>query len=330
MLHKPYKLTVKMAKKITDLDQVVTDNESLKLENENLKSVNNEITSRLKFLDKDYNFGHPKGHYYSPVHSVDDLKSYKKVAGMSKRKFADTIPGFSEKRILKEFNGIKPYFKEFDYPENDDGSRRFFSKNGSYPTFDALVLHSMIRKNTPKRIIEIGSGFSSAVMMEVNEKYFDNKIEITFIEPHTQTLYQRMFKGDKTRYKVIPKGVQGVPLDVFKQLKKDDILFIDSTHVSKFNSDVNYELFDILPELNNGVIVHFHDIFDGFEYPLEWLKIGWAWNEDYMLRAYLANNNGFEILLMNNYLSNHYQELLEKSYPGQGTLLGGSLWVRKL
>jgi len=328
MLHKTYRLTVKVAKKITGLDQVLADYKSLKLANENLQTVNNEMADRQKVLEKDYNFGHPKGHYYSPVHSIDDLKNYKKVVNRSKSKFADTMPGFSEKRILKEFNDIKPYFKEFDYPMNDDGNRRFFSKNGSYPILDALVLHSIIRKNKPKRIIEIGSGFSSAVMMEVNEKYFDNKIDITFIEPHPQLLYQRMRKDDKLKYKVIQNGVQSVSLDVFKQLKKDDILFIDSTHVSKFNSDVNYELFDILPDLNKGVIIHFHDVFDGFEYHLDWLKMGWAWNEDYMLRAYLINNSKYEILLMNHFLENRYPELLKKAYPKNDDLFGGSLWVK--
>jgi hypothetical protein len=188
----------------------------------------------------------------------------------------------------------------------------------------------MIRKNKPKRIIEIGSGFSSGLMMEVNEKYFDNKIDITFIEPYPELLYQRMRKGDKSRYKVIPNCVQDVPLDIFKQLKKDDILFIDSTHVSKFNSDVNYEIFNILPELDNGVIIHFHDIFDGFEYPLNWLRDGWAWNEDYILRAFLTNNNGYEVLLMSDYLASHYSELLRKSVPNKDDLFGGSLWIRKL
>jgi hypothetical protein len=330
LLHKPYRLTVKVAKKITDFDQVFAENQNLKLENNKITLDNNEKAGRLKSLEKDYNFGWPKGHYYSPVHSTADLKHYKKVVNRSKSKFADTIPGFSEKRILKEFNDIKPYFKDFDYPKSDDGNCRFYSENPSYPLLDALVLFSMIRKNNPKRIIEIGSGFTSGLMMEVNEKYFGNKIDITFIEPYPQLLYQRMRKGDKSRYKVIPNGVQDVPLNVFKQLKKDDILFIDSTHVSKFNSDVNYEIFDILPELNTGVIIHFHDILDSFDYPLPWLQIGWAWNEAYLLRAYLMNNNEYEILIFNQYLAVDHSELLKKSYSKKDNLFGGSLWIRKL
>jgi len=316
ILQKPYRLIVKVAKKITNFDQVIAENQNLKLDN-----------SRL---EKDSNFGWPNGHFYSPVHSIDDLKAYDMVLNRSKRKFADAIPGFSEKRIVKEFNDVKKYFKDFDYPMEDDGKSRFYSKNISLSLMDSLVIFSMIMKNKPKRIVEIGSGFSSGLMMEINERYFDNKIDITFIEPYPQLLYERMHKGDKSRYKVIPNGVQGVSLDVFKQLKKDDILFIDSTHVSKFNSDVNYEIFDILPELDKGVIIHFHDVLDGFEYPIYWLEKGWAWNEDYMLRAFLMNNNEYEVLLMTNYMTNHYPELLKKSYPKDDVLNGGALWIRKL
>lgn len=323
LLRKPYRVTVKVAKKITDFNQVFAENQDLKQENK-------EMADRLKLLEEDYSFGWPKGHYYSPVHSVDDLKHYEKVLDRSKGKFADNMPSFSEERIVKEFNDIKLFFKDFDFPKSDDGKRRFYSKNVSLSMLDSLVIFSMIRKYKPKRIIEIGSGFSSGLMMEVNEKYFDNKIDITFIEPYPQLLHQRMRKGDKSRYKVIPNGVQDVPLNTFKQLKKNDILFIDSTHVSKFNSDVNYEIFDILPELNKGVIIHFHDILDGFEYPLYWLQLGWAWNEAYMIRALLINNNEYEILLMCNYLKNHYSELLKSSYSKEDDLNSGSLWLRKI
>jgi hypothetical protein len=312
ILHKPYRLVVKVAKKVTNFDQVFAENEKLKLEG-----------------GEESTFGWPKGHFYSPVHSINDLGPYEEVANRAKAKFANTMPGFSEKRIVKEFNDIKPYFKDFNYPKDDDGKCRFYSKNVSLSLMDSLAIFSMIRKYRPKRIIEIGSGFSSGLMMETNEKYFNNKIDITFIEPYPYLLYQRMRKGDKSKYKVIPNGVQDVPLDIFKQLKKDDLLFIDSTHVSKFNSDVNYEIFDILPELNKGVIIHFHDILDGFEYSLNWLKMGWAWNEDYMLRAFLMNNKEYEILLMTNYLSNHYPELLKESYPEEDVINGGALWMRK-
>jgi len=103
------------------------------------------------------------------------------------------------------------------------------------------MLFSFIRDLKPKKIIEIGSGFTSALMMDVNERYVSNNIEITFIETYPELLVSRMKLKDKEKYKIIPEGVQKVPIEKFKSLGKNDILFIDSTHVSKFNSDVNYE-----------------------------------------------------------------------------------------
>lgn len=121
-----------------------------------------------------------------------------------------------------------------------------------------------------------------------------------------------------------------VDLSYFEQLEKGDILFIDSTHISKIGSDVNYLLFEILPRLKKGVYIHFHDIFYPFEYPYEWYKKdGWIWNELYMLRAFLMNNKNYRIIFFVDYLSKKYtakmQECLNMNNP-----FGGSLWIEKM
>jgi hypothetical protein len=333
ILRKPYSVSVKIAKKILSVNDILA-------ENEYLKSENRVIAEKLDEYKNAQPFGWPNGHYYSPVHEKVDLKNYKKVVSKSKRVFSESIPGFSEQKILKRFKEIKIFFKDFNYPKNDDGISRFYSNNVSLSLLDSLVIFSMIRKNMPKRIIEIGSGFSSGLMMEVNEKYFGNKIDLTFIEPYPELLYERMQKKDKPKYTVIPSAVQNVPLDVFKKLKKDDILFIDSTHVSKFNSDVNYEIFNILPVISKGVIIHFHDIHDGFEYPLDWLERGWAWNESYLLRAFLMNNNDYEVLIANNFIKSNHPSLLSNLYSDTDRMYSdtgkeiikhdGSIWLRKV
>ena len=337
---RPYRIVVNIAKKITDLDDVKEENKSLRTEVASLRTEKNIISEELKLEEKAKNFGWPNGHYYSPVHNQKDLINYKKATDISKKTFAKSIPGFSEKRILKEFSDIKTYFKDFNFPKNAGGNSRFFSNNVSLSPLDSLGIFAMIRKYKPNKIIEIGSGYSSGLMMEVNEKYFDSNIDITFIEPYPNLLNERMNKNDMSKYNIIVKGVQEVPLEIFKTLKKNDILFIDSTHVSKFNSDVNYELFNILPVISKGVIIHIHDIHDGFEYPLNWLKQGWAWNEAYLLRAFLMNNNEYEVLLANNFIkSNHPSMLLniftdeDKMYLSNGEEIirhDGSMWIRKI
>ncbi len=275
-------------------------------------------------------WGWPNGHYYSPIHNLEDLNCYEEVVEKSRKEFMKGIPGFSDIKMADQFNKIKKYFKDFDYPIEEDGKSRFYIKNCSYPITDALVLFGMIREIKPKRIIEIGSGFTSALMMDVNERFFKHKIKMTFIEPFPELLLSRMNDDDKKKYKVIPKKVQDVVVEVFKELEDGDILFIDSTHVSKFNSDVNYELFNILPKIKSGVTIHFHDVFDGFEYPLQWLRDGWAWNEDYLLRAFLNGNSNYKILMMNDYMTRRYSDLLLKSFPSFRNDTGGGLWIKKI
>jgi hypothetical protein len=315
MNKKIYTFFVKIAKKLLSFDEILQEKQSLE--------------KKVKLMEDDYNWGYPKGHYYSPVHKKEDLIDYDSVTQRYKKDFMKNIPGFSEEKMIKNYNLIKKYFKDFNFPQNENKGFRFFIHNSYYPITDALVLFGMLRHTKPKKIIEIGSGFSSSLMMDTNQYFLDNKINITFIEPYPDILISRMKRGDNEKYKIISKKVQSVPLKIFTKLNSGDILFIDSTHVSKFNSDVNYELFDILPILKKGVIIHFHDIFYGFEYPLSWLEMGRAWNENYLLRAFLTNNEEYEILLMNNYLTKKHKTLLINSFNETNTN-GGSLWIKKV
>jgi len=136
----------------------------------------------------------------------------------------------------------------------------------------------MIRHLSPKRFIEVGSGYSSCVVLDINELFFDNRISLTFIEPHTELLFSLIKESDKETSKIIPTDLQDVGLEVLSELCPEDILFIDSTHVSKIGSDVNHIFFEILPRLARGVYIHFHDVFYPFEYPKEWIYEGRAWN----------------------------------------------------
>lgn len=329
ILRIPYRLAVKVAKKITNFDNVFSHSKELEKKIETLDKNVVEANEEMKLFKEEYNWGHPKGHYYSPVHSKEETTNYDFVKKKSKISFTKLIPNFSDKEMVNLYVKLVKYFGDYNFPELENSKSRFFIKNGAYPITDSLVLFSMIRHFKPKRIIEIGSGMTSALMMDINENYFSNKIELTFIEPYPEFLLSRMRTSDKKKYKVIGERVQEVPLKEFSKLNKGDILFIDSTHVSKFNSDVNYEIFDILPILKKGVLIHFHDVFDGFEYPLSWLNLGWAWNEDYLLRAFFSHNKEYKILLMNDYLSSRHNKLLLSSFEKFPNDNGGSLWVEK-
>ena len=123
--------------------------------------------------------------------------------------------------------------------------------------------------------------------------------------------------------------MQDVPLEIFASLKENDILFVDSTHVCKTGSDLNYLFFQILPLINKGVIIHFHDVFNSFEYPREWVLGGRNWNENYLLRAFLMYNDAFKILLFNEYLFHNYYKELIVAFPFPNLTTGGSIYLLK-
>lgn len=267
------------------------------------------------------------GHFYSPIVSKIDLDTYEDA--LWPKNLPTSIQGIAlrskeQKVLLDDFS---EYYTELPFTEEKSEKNRYCYQNGTYSYTDGIMLYSMIRHFEPKRIIEIGSGYSSAVMLDARE-HFVPEIELTFIEPYPKLLYSLFKDEDKKHCTVFASGVQSVSLDVFQKLKADDILFIDSSHVSKTGSDVNYELFEILPNLSSGVIIHIHDMFFPFEYPKEWAYEGRNWNEIYLLRAFLSHNQDFEILLFSHYMHTMHKSAFAKM-PLTYKNKGGNLWLRK-
>jgi hypothetical protein len=173
----------------------------------------------------------------------------------------------------------------------------------------------MIRHARPRRVIEVGSGHSSCALLDTNERFFNHSIACTFIEPYPQLLTSLIRDEDRDRITLLTRNLQDVDPAVFLELSANDILFIDSSHVSKTNSDVNRIFFEVLPRLKSGVYIHFHDIFYPFEYPKEWVYQGRAWNEAYVLRAFLQHNDRFEIQLFNSFLERFHRNTLAREMP---------------
>jgi len=134
---------------------------------------------------------------------------------------------------------------------------------------------------------------------------------------------------DRATSTIIADKVQNVGLDVFESLEADDILFIDSSHVSKIGSDVNFLFFEVLPRLQPGVYVHVHDVVYPFEYPEKWVYDGWAWNEAYLLRAFLMFNDRFEIVLDPSYLQLKEKAWLEAHMPLMTKSQAWSFWMKR-
>jgi len=269
------------------------------------------------------------GHFYSPIPNLKDIKSNEKEIFRTDIKITPSININHKKQIslIKKFTNN---YQHQPFTEYKTKSKRYYFLNPAFGYADSLVLYSIIRHYKPKNIIEVGSGYSSCVTLDTNELFFKNKINCTFIEPYPKLLKSLLKKNDTQKINLIDKNIQEVDLSVFKQLNKNDILFIDSTHVSKVGSDVNYIFFSIIPQLKKGVIIHFHDIFYPFEYPKEWIYQGYFWNESYLLRAFLQNNNNFKIIFFNDYLAKFHPKLIKKYMPLNLKNTGGSFWLQKV
>jgi hypothetical protein len=167
-------------------------------------------------------------------------------------------------------------------------------------------------------------------MLDLNELVLGGAVEFTFIDPEMKRLRELLRAGDATRATLIEQRVQVVPLEVFAALGENDVLFIDSSHVSKIGSDVNRLFFDVLPALAPGVLVHIHDIAGNLEYPRDWLDQGRAWNEQYLLRAFLMYNAAWRIELFTTWLSITRGDFIRERMPLCARGGGGQMWLRKL
>jgi predicted O-methyltransferase YrrM len=267
------------------------------------------------------------GHYYSPLPSKTDIEEAFARGGFGPPFGAIDL---NEAEQLARLRRYATYYPDQPFPETPTAGRRYHLHNPSYPAFDGIMLYGMLREARPRRIIEVGSGFSSAAMLDLNDFVFDRSIEFTFIDPDMERLKKLLNEDDQARTNLIERRVQDVPLATFAALGENDVLFIDSSHVSKIGSDVNWLFFNVLPVLAPGVLIHFHDIVGNLEYPRQWLDEGRAWNEQYLLRAFLMNNKAYRIELFTSWLFNDHHPWLREHMPLCGQGGGGQIWLRKL
>ncbi|MEO6875912.1 MAG: class I SAM-dependent methyltransferase, partial [Opitutaceae bacterium] len=269
----------------------------------------------------------PPGHFYSPLPSSEEI-----ARAFARGGFGPPFPALdlNEAGQLARLDRFAGFYADQPFPEEPTPGRRFHLGNNSYGHYDAIMLYSMLREAQPKRVIEIGSGFSSAAMLDVSEFVLPRPVQFTFIDPDMTRLRPLLQPSDLARCTLLEQCVQDVPLTTFAALQENDVLFVDSSHVSKIGSDVNRIFFDILPVLAPGVLIHIHDVPGSLEYPREWLEEGRAWNEIYLLRAFLMHNRAYRVELFSIWLRDRRHAWLAEHMPLCTQSGGGQLWLRKL
>lgn len=276
-------------------------------------------------------------YFYEPIPDTKFLRSNKKIWETKNELMGVDLNIKTQLDFLK--NIFPKYQEEYKFPlKKTKIPYEFYINNGWFSSVDAEVLHCMIRYFLPNKIIEIGSGMSTFVLARaslfnyktsVNNKESRIKTELFTIDPYPKKVIRKGFPGLD---KFVQKKVEDVNMNIFLELEKNDIIFIDSSHVVKIGGDVNFIYLDLLTRLKKGVIIHIHDIFLPCEYPKRnILKSHLFWTEQYILHAFLINNYEYEILWAGYFMHLNYSNELKSTFPSynEGYVRPGSFWIRK-
>ncbi len=267
-----------------------------------------------------------RGDYGWPLPGYDD---FRKNAKTLFRTDYESLPGIdlAIESQLQNLRELVPHTEPFPYSEQPQPGLRYFTKQTWYEEGEARMLQAIIRKHQPKRIIEVGSGFSSALMLDALDK--NSQTRLTFIDPYPERLLSLLTDEDKKRCEVRAQKVQEIDPKIFAELSENDILFIDSSHVGALGADVNYLFFEAVPRIGSGCFVHVHDIHWPFEFDQSWYERGIAWNEPYFVRAFLQFNSAFSIHLWMSYLLNNHRTQASELFPKGVTDPGSAIWLRR-
>jgi hypothetical protein len=257
------------------------------------------------------------GYHIRPIHYYEPIPDFRSITPeqITRRREFPTID-FRWDDQLALLNDLIAYREELNALD-------FNFDNGYFSGFDAAVYYSLIRHLKPQRVIEIGGGYST----QLAAKALRNG-KLTCIEPYPERL-----NGVGPHIELIQTRVEEIDVGFFSCLGPNDILFIDSSHAVKFGSDVCYEFLEILPRIAPGVWIHVHDIFFPHDYPADWLlERRTAFNEQYLLEAFLSCNEKFQVTLANYWLCLDHAHEAARLWPKALTANYGasSLWVKRI
>jgi hypothetical protein len=273
-------------------------------------------------------------HYYSPVPDISDLRDRQVWQRRSELPGVDFREEFQVK-FLSELG--EKYGSECNWSPVSTGAQyEYYTENNSFSFGCAAGLHTMLRYYKPRKVFEIGSGFSSLVFSGALTRNAaeGHSCDYTIVDPYPS----RLLDGGKLPElkKIIAERVELTDVHMYESLGENDILFIDSGHTVRTGGDVNFLFLDVLPRLSPGVLVHIHDIDLPYEYPEVYFtnpSFRMFWTESYLLQSFLALNSDFEVLLGMKYLMLDKKNEFAAAFPGydpsRHKAVSGSFWIRR-
>ena len=256
------------------------------------------------------------GHHVRPIHWGEPLPDFREITveRADERREPSAIDFDLDSELRLQARLGRTFGAELDTLARESGPAAFPFLNGYFEGLDAAIYYALIRELKPRRIIEIGSGFSTRIAARAAARNIaeGSLVELTCIEPFPEP----RLTGASLPITLVRERVGRVPMALFESLQPNDVLLIDSSHVAKFGGDVTREFLEILPRLQQGVWVHVHDIFFPHDYPADWLiKVRHAWNEQYFLEAFLKFNRVFKPAFAAHWLWSDYRDELDACWP---------------
>jgi methyltransferase family protein len=201
---------------------------------------------------------------------------------------------------------------------SDPSDPTFF--NRAFSGLDAVALYAFVRFLNPRTFLEIGSGNSTRfARRSIRDHGLQTRIVSVDPRPRREV--------DAVCDTVIRQPLETLdPARIIEDLQAGDILFVDGSHRCFTNSDVTVVFLEVLPRLQPGVLVHFHDILLPYDYPPAWSRR--YYSEQYLLACSLLGSRRLKVLLPAAFISAD-QELSDRldplwAAPGMAAVLSHS------
>ncbi|HEX2105754.1 MAG TPA: class I SAM-dependent methyltransferase [Solirubrobacteraceae bacterium] len=260
-------------------------------------------------------------HFYWPLNDVEFLRDNPRLwhdRGLPRGVRWDLDAQLAVARTVERY---RPELADVPV-EAVPGRAEYAWNNGAFGGADAVVYYGLVRELRPRRVVEVGSGWSSLLLARALQRN-DAPCDVTLVEPFPD---QRTFAGLPAGWDVHRAILQHADLSLFERLGPGDICFYDGSHCARTGGDVNWFLFEVLPRLAPGVFVQVHDIFLPDDYHDAWVfDEGLSWNEQYVVQAFLMHNDAYRVHIANHMLYRERREALGELYG----MDGGSLWLEK-
>ena len=263
--------------------------------------------------------------YYEPIPDYRDLKPDK----IWIRRLTDTVNWdlSQQATLLYDLHRFSLEIQKLH------SSGKFDFHNSFYPRLDAAIYYCITRYLMPAKVIEVGSGYSTQILYQASLMNCaeGKSTEIICVEPYPEARLTEI----GLQFTLIQEKLENLDPDFFEQLAPGDILFIDSTHTIKYNSDVCRLILEILPRLQPGVWIHFHDLWFPYDYPYEWIfDERRSWGEQYFLEAFLSYNVHFKVRFCNNLMAVDFPDAMKNLWSEgvdwDSSHRSSSVWLERI